>query len=66
MHNYNTRNMNQLNIPEIHTARAGNFLKSVGVRIWNELSDDIKDSSTMAVFKIRFKNKILDQYSNQT
>ena len=66
VHNHNTRNMNQLNIPEIHTARAGNFLKSMGVRIWNELSDEIKDSTTMAVFKIRFKNKILDQYSNQT
>ena len=64
VHNYNTRNRNQLNIPEIRTARAGNFLKSMGVRIWNELSDEIKDSTTMAVFKIRFKNKILDQYSN--
>ena len=64
VHHYNTRGINQLNIPAIRTSRAGNFLKSTGVKIWNSLPDEFKDSTTVAAFKNKYKNHILNQYRN--
>ena len=65
VHHHNTRRLNQLSVPLIHTNLAANFLKSVGVNIWNSLPDEIKDSTTAKAFKNRYKNQILNQYVNE-
>ena len=63
VHNHNTRNINLLSLPYISTSRSGKFLKFMGVKVWNSLPEDFKNSTTIAAFKIKYKTHLLNQYT---
>ena len=51
LHNYNTRNKNDLHIQFCRTKGRQMTLKFQGPRLWNELPSNIKSAPTLAKFK---------------
>ena len=53
---YNLRNEMSLNLPKVISSNFGtNSLVFKGSIIWNTLSNDIKNSPTLAIFRNRIK-----------
>lgn len=36
-----------------------------GVKLWNSLTEEIKDSKNIKQFKVKYKNLILNKYKNE-
>ena len=58
-HNYNTRNCALLRPPFERLDRFMNSFFNNGIRVWNILSEFVKDSKTIRTFKIKMKNWLI-------
>ena len=58
-HNYNTRNRALLRPPFERLERFMHSFFNNGIRVWNILTDFVKDSKTIRTFKIKMKNWLL-------
>ena len=62
-HNYNTRSKNCLSQPLTRTYLAHSQLRSTGVNFWNSLSQDIRSSPSIHIFKKKLKKFLLNNNS---
>ena len=66
IHSHGTRNRNRLNLP---TPRSNILLNSVffeGIRIFNEIADQIKLAPSRNSFKYQYKNQIVMSYNSSS
>ena len=66
IHDYNTRQANDLHVDPTNTKLAQNNIKTQGPLTWNKLNIKIKNSPSLASFKTNLKKHILDQYEFST
>lgn len=62
IHSYDTRFSSDLRIRKTNTKLAENTLKIQGALLWNTLNNYLKQSPSIAVFKHRLKDLLLDTY----
>ena len=65
IHNYCTRQAQNLHIISTNTSLARNTMKTQGPIIWNTLNKSVKNCSSLAIFKSKLKKHILDQYNSE-
>jgi len=58
IHNYNTRNRNNINIPKVKTTKNANSLKCSAIKIYNSLPSEIKNCQNVHIFKKKLKKHI--------
>ena len=58
-HNYNTRNRALLRPPFERLERFMLSFFNNGIRVWNNLTEFVKDSKSIRTFKIKMKNWLL-------
>ena len=61
-HDYDTRNRNRPIPPRERLRSAEQSVIYNGIRIWNEIPDDIKANLTKQSFKYHYKNYLLSRY----
>ena len=66
IHDYNTRQVNDLHVNPTSTKLAQNNIKTQGPLTWNKLNIKIENSPSLASFKTNLKKHILDQYEFYT
>ena len=66
VHDYYTRQANDLHVDPTNTKLAQNNIKTQGPLTWNKLNIKIKNSPSLASFKTNLKKHILDQYEFST
>ena len=55
LHHYNTRSAKDLQV-EYHRTNYGKFsLKAKGIKIWNDLPDDVRKSNSYSIFNRKMK-----------
>ena len=62
IHNYNTRNKNNFHVKSVRSEKRKISINIAGVSLWNELSNNIKESKTLYVFKSKLKKQMLMGY----
>ena len=62
IHQYNTRNSKNLDIPKCRTAKAQSSFFYRGVSIWNSLPSEILNSPSVSVFKRKLKSYYIDHW----
>ena len=62
LHDYNTRNRNNLVTPQHDLTLFQKSLKFQGPKIWNTLNDNIKNTRTLFNFKKQYKLNLLNNY----
>ena len=65
IHNYSTRQAQDLHITPTNTMLAQNTIKTQGPIIWNTLKKSIKNCSSLATFKSALKKHIFGQYDSE-
>ena len=66
IHDYCTRQANNLHVDSTNTKLAQNNIKTQGPLTWNKLNIKIRNSPSLASFKTNLKKNILDQYDSST
>ena len=66
IHDYYTRQANDLHVDPTNTKLAQNNIKTQGPLTWNKLNIKIKNSPSLALPKTNLKKHILDQYDSST
>ena len=64
VHNFNTRNALNYNLPKIRTTCMKNSLFFKGPLIWISIPQEIKKCKTVNLFKIKYKKIMLNKYNN--
>ena len=64
IHDYNTRQANDLHVDPTNTKLAQNNIKTQGPLTWNKLNIKIKNSPSLASFKTNLKNTFLINVSS--
>ena len=59
-HSYDTRSNNQVHDPFPRLVSTQRSIGHVGPKIWNELPVDIRESSSLNMFKNKLKNFLLE------
>ena len=62
IHSYNTRNMNKMHVISVKTNLKKTSVNVSGVRLWDKLGKNIRDSVSLSVFKSKLKCSIIDRY----
>ena len=62
IHNYCTRNKEKLFVNRVNTRFKKMSTNVVGVKLWNELKRDIRDSSSLNIFKRKLKHEYINKY----
>ena len=62
---YNFRKKEDLEQPFVRTAQKNMCISVCGVHWWNELQEDIRQSSSMSQFKNKYKKNIFNKYINE-
>ena len=62
VHNYQTRIVNNFNIPLVRLAVAQKSIFFQGPKIWNNLPLEIRTSLSYNIFKRRFKQHLIASY----
>ena len=62
-HSYSTRNVNDLNPKHVKTKYGESTMNYAGCQLWNTLDNEIKESSSVHVFKRLLKIKYLNNYN---
>ena len=60
--NPQTRRQNRLQLPLHRTSHSQRYLSYRGAHQWNQLSDDIRNSNSVNVFKKKIKHMYLNRY----
>ena len=64
IHSYPTRRSNEFHLPLCRTVLAQNTFIYNGPKLWNSLTDDIKESPSLNSFKKKLKSHLLKSYNN--
>ena len=56
---YETRNCHDLQIPRLNTERATNGFKYSALTLWNDMTVDIREASTLKCFREKLKAHLL-------
>ena len=64
IHPYDTRTSQDLHIRHTNTKLAENTIKTQAALVWNSLSDPLKHSPSLAIFKATLKKQLIDTYSS--
>lgn len=62
---YNLRGKWNLKIQSARTTLRTMSISIAGVKLWNSLTEEIKESKNINQFKIKYKNLILNNYKNE-
>ena len=62
---YNLRGRGKLKQPFARTTLKSMCISVCGVKLWNSLPEDIKDSKNVAHLKTMFKNNIFEKYRSE-
>uniref|UniRef100_A0A8C6M4T9 Reverse transcriptase domain-containing protein n=1 Tax=Nothobranchius furzeri TaxID=105023 RepID=A0A8C6M4T9_NOTFU len=62
---YNFRGKWNLKVQRVRTTLKRMSISIAGVKFWNELTEEIKDSSNVNQFKIKLKKEMLNKYKNE-
>ena len=62
IHDYNTRNMNDINLVKCHTALAQNSFCYRGAVVWNSPPPEIRNLSNLNTFKRNLRNDFLSSW----
>ena len=62
IHSYNTRIMNKMHVISENTNLKKTSVNVSGVRLWNKLRKNIRDSVSLSVFKRKLKCSIINKY----
>ena len=62
IHQHNTRNSKNLDIPKYQTAKAQNSFSYREVSIWNSLPSEILNTPSVSVFKRKLKSYYFDRW----
>ena len=59
LHDYRTRNTLDMNLvlPMVYKDKFRQSLQYAGAKVWNELSDEVRNASTLGIFKSGFKRR---------
>ena len=62
IHNYNTRNRNNLRTPGVHLSRSQMNWKFRGIQLWNSIPEYIKQCSSRNLCKVKLKRYLISLY----
>ena len=62
IHSRQTKQSNNLHLPLLKKSTCKQSIKLVGVKIWNEIPNEIKQSKNLAQFTKRLKQLLLNSY----
>ena len=62
VHQYNTRQRNNLNIPKCRTMIKQNTISFQGPKLWNALPMDVRSSSSLNIFRKRIRILMSSDY----
>ena len=62
IHSYSTRQKNDLHLPNLHSTLAHHSFYTVGVKEWNCLNKDIRESTTLSRFKRQCYKLLLTEF----
>ena len=62
IHSRQTRQSNNLHLPLFKNSTCKQSIKLVGVKLWNEIPNENKQSKNLAQFKKRLKQLLLNCY----
>lgn len=65
IHSYSTRQKNDLHLFKVRTTNAQNSFYLHGIKEWNNLSNDIKESTTLSRFKVRCTQLLFNDLCKQ-
>ena len=63
-HSYSTRQKDYFHLPNVKLTSSQNSLSFVGIKLWNQLDESIRSSSTLSRFKKLCRNYLLNNLSN--
>jgi hypothetical protein len=65
IHSYSTRNANKLRIPRVRTTLADIFIRKTGVKLWNDITENI--DTTLSIFSLKklLKKFLTSKYLQQ-
>ena len=62
IHQYGTRQVNQLNVPRYSRAKSQRSLLFTGIKLWNQISSIIETDNSLYTFKRVLKNHYIESY----
>ena len=62
---YNLRRKEDLEQPFVRTTQKHMCISVCGVHLWNDLQEEIRQSSSLSQFKNKYKNSIFNKYRNE-
>ena len=63
-HSYSTRQKHYFHLPKVRLTLSLNSLSYVGIKLWNQLEESIRSSSTLSRFKKLCRTYLLKNLSN--
>ena len=63
IHSYVTRNAQKFHLPKVRTSLSHKSLLFQGPLLWNSLPDDIRESKSLNVFKMKYKQYLINTYT---
>ena len=58
-HNYHTRNSSAITLPIFSKVKCQSSIYYMGCKVWNNISEDLKECETFISFKVRLKKVLL-------
>ena len=62
IHDHNTKSCNKLNITRVNRSKSKNLICHNGIKLWNILPENIRNSRSLYIFRKKTKIFYLDQY----
>ena len=59
---YETRNKDKLHVKSVNTNLKSTSINVIGVKLWNNLDKEIRNSASIDIFKRRLKFNVLQSY----
>ena len=59
---YNLRKKQHFKLKQIRTKQKEMCLSVQGIKLWDSIPDEIKNSRTVDIFKLRYKYFLINQY----
>ena len=62
IHKYKTRNKDKLHVKSVHTNLKSTSVNVIGVKLWNNLDKEIRNSASLSIFKRKLKLRLIHNY----
>ena len=64
VHHHNTRSSNKFHFPKVKSQSLLDTVRHSGPRLWNNLSNEIRNSTNITAFKSKLKKNYIESYSD--